>query len=67
MKEIVRGCQGTEGFRERGVTGIRILPLKGREGKQTKKYILASKMGRNTDYVLHQPAVDDSLHNQLLS
>lgn len=67
MKEIVCGYQGTEGFRERGVTDIRILPLKGREEKQTRKYKLPSKMGRNTDYVLHQPAVDNSVHSQPLS
>lgn len=50
-----------------GLTGIRILPSKGREGKQTRKYKLPSKMGRNRDYVFHQPAMDDSLHSQPLS
>lgn len=55
VKEIVCGYQDTEGFRE-GSKKYQNFTFEGEGGE--------AKTGRNTDYVLHQPAVDDSLHSQ---
>ena len=54
VKEIVCGYQDTEGFRE-GSKKYQNFTFEGEGGE--------AKTGRNTDYVLHQPAVDDSLHS----